>query len=73
MIGDVSWDPEIAIVTSKSISGIRETEAAGEMVTADLLGLQTLAEVDWGQNVQGSKCTAVKVCWRLKYLHWGNT
>ena len=52
MIGDVSGDPEIAIVTSRSISDIRETEAVGEMVTADLLGLQTLAEVDWGQNVQ---------------------
>ena len=55
MIGDVSGDPEIAIVTSRSISGIRETEAAGEMVTADLLCLQTLAEVDWGQNVQGQE------------------
>ena len=55
MIGDVSGDPEIAIVTSRSISGIRETEAAGEMVTEDLLGLQTLAEVDWGQNVQGQE------------------
>ena len=55
MIGDVSGDPENAIVTSRSISGIRETEAAGEMVTVDLLGLQTLAEVDWGQNVQGQE------------------
>ena len=53
MTGDAFWDLEILIVTSRSISGILETEDAGEMVSADPLGLQTLAEVDWGQSVPG--------------------
>ena len=53
MTGDASGDPEILTLTSRSISGIRETEDAEEMVTADPLGLRTLAEVDLGQSVPG--------------------
>ena len=45
-------DLEILIVTSRSISGILEIEGVGVMVTAGLPGLQTPAEVGWGQSAR---------------------
>ena len=50
MIEDVSGDPEIAIVTSRSISCIREIGVAVGKGTTDLRVLQTQEEAGWGQS-----------------------